>query len=387
MSIVVDNGFATSATKASPTPPSRYGSPVSSEAHPRTPLPAPVGRITINDVARAAGVSVATVSKVTNGRDGVAAATAERVMEVVSQLGYETSLVASSLRRSRTNVIGILLAGFDPFASELLKGISGEAVGKGYELLAYSGAISDDNAVGWERRSLSRLGGTLIDGAIIITPTITIPASGNVPVIAVDPHTQSDTELVVDGAPVALASTPTVDCDNVSGARAATQHLLDLGHTRIAHVRGRGDLESARLREQGYREALADAGIPFDPALVRDGGYRAAWSTDAAHELLTMPDRPTAIFAANDLSAFGVLEVARGLGMRVPQDLSVVGFDDIPEAARVSPRLTTVAQPLQAMGARAVDMLLAALEGRPVDEHVQLESHLVVRETTAAPLR
>ena len=357
---------------------------MSTEAH-RSTLPTPVGRITINDVARAAGVSVATVSKVTNGRDGVAASTAERVMEVVSQLGYETSLVASSLRRSRTNVVGILLAGFDPFATELLKGISAQAVGKGYELLAYSGAIADDNAVGWERRSLSRLGGTLIDGAIIITPTITVPVS-SVPVIAVDPHTLSEADLADDGAARPVA-TPTVACDDVEGARAATEHLLDLGHTRIAHVRGRGDLQSAHLREEGYREALRDAGIPFDPELVRDGGYRAAWSIDAAHALLTMPDRPTAVFAANDLSAFGVMEVARELGLRIPQDLSVVGFDDIPEAASTDPRLTTVAQPLQAMGAQAVDLLLAQLRGRPVPDHVQLASHLVVRETTAPPGR
>ncbi|WP_425957142.1 LacI family DNA-binding transcriptional regulator [Xylanimonas sp. McL0601] len=335
------------------------------------PVHTTVGRVTINDVARAAGVSVATVSKVVNGRYGVASTTAERVLEVVARLGYETSLVASSLRRSRTNVIGILLAGFDPFAAELLKGISAEAVGKGYELLAYSGAISDDNAVGWERRSLSRLGGTLIDGAILLTPTVTLPTA-SVPVIAVDPHTGT-------GGP------STIDCDNIEGARAATRHLIELGHTRIAHVRGRTDLESARLREQGYRESLAAAGIPFDPELVRDGGYRAAWATDAARELLTLPDRPTAVFAANDLSAFGVMEVARELGLRIPHDLSIVGFDDIPEAASATPRLTTIAQPLQEMGARAVNMLIALLEGRETEAHVQLPSSLVVRKSTAPP--
>ncbi|QAY64913.1 LacI family transcriptional regulator [Xylanimonas allomyrinae] len=333
--------------------------------------PTTTGRVTITDVARAAGVSVATVSKVVNGRYGVAATTAERVLEVVAHLGYETSLVASSLRRSRTNVIGILLAGFDPFATEILKGISAEAVGKGYELLAYSGAISDDNAVGWERRSLSRLGGTLIDGAIILTPTVNVPTA-SVPVVAVDPHTGS-------GGP------STVDCDNIEGARAATRHLIDLGHRRIAHVRGRTDLESARLREQGYRESLEDAGIPYDPDLVRDGGYRAAWATDAARELLSLDDPPTAIFAANDLSAFGVMEVARERGLRVPQDLSVVGFDDIPEAASASPRLTTIAQPLQEMGMRAVTMLIALLEGRRIETHVQLPSQLVIRKSTAPP--
>ncbi|MCL1871442.1 MAG: LacI family transcriptional regulator [Promicromonosporaceae bacterium] len=342
---------------------------MSTDAHPSPTVPTTIGRVTITDVARAAGVSVATVSKVINGRYGVAPATSERVLEVVEQLGYETSLVASSLRRGRTDVIGILLAGFDPFATELLKGISTAAIGKGYELLAYSGAISDDNAVGWERRSLSRLGGTLFDGAIILTPTIAVPPS-SVPVVAVDPHTGT-------------GNASTIESDNVGGARAATRHLIELGHTRIAHVRGRTDLESAGLRERGYRDSLAEAGIPYDPELVRDGGYRAAWTLDAARELLTLPDRPTAVFAANDLSAFGVLEVANELGLRVPQDLSIVGFDDIPEAASATPRLTTVAQPLQEMGARAVSMLLALLEGRPAEAHVRLPSRLVVRKSTA----
>ncbi|WP_245534417.1 LacI family DNA-binding transcriptional regulator [Xylanimonas cellulosilytica] len=347
---------------------------MSTDAHHPGPSTIPVGRVTISDVAREAGVSVATVSKVVNGRYGVAAATAERVLQIVADLGYETSLVASSLRRSRTNVLGILLAGFDPFAAELLKGISAEAVGKGYELLAYSGAISDDNAVGWERRSLSRLGGTLIDGAIILTPTVSLQGA-SVPVISVDPHTGTSGSHIVDS-------------DNVAGARTATRHLIDLGHRRIAHIRGRTDLESAHRREHGYRLSLEEAGIPFDPELVRDGGYRSAWSTDAARDLLTLPDRPTAIFAANDLSAFAVLQVAHELGLRVPHDLSVVGFDDIPEAASASPRLTTIAQPLQEMGARAVTMLLALLDGHDAETHVRLPARLVVRKSTGpAPQR
>jgi len=312
---------------------------------------------------------VATVSKVTNDRPGVAAATAERVMEVVEALGYETSIVAASLRRRSTNVIGILLAGFDPFAAEVLKGISAHAVNKGYELLAYSGAIADDGAVGWERRSLSRLGGTLIDGAIVITPTVDIPAT-TVPVVSIDPHRGSLGEAVVV-------------CANAAGARTATQHLIGLGHRRIAHISGRTDLESAHLREQGYLEALADAGIAFDPDLVRYGGYRAAWSVEPTRELLDLPNRPTAVFAANDHSAFGVIQAAHEAGLRVPEDLSVIGFDDIPESANSAPRLTTVAQPLHEMGAAAVDLLIAQLEGSPTRDHVVLPAHLVLRDSTA----
>ncbi|MFZ7088889.1 LacI family DNA-binding transcriptional regulator [Curtobacterium sp. RRHDQ10] len=329
----------------------------------------PTGRITISDVARAAGVSVPTVSKVINGRDGVATATSKRVLGVIETLGYESSLVARSLRRSRTDVIGILVTEFEPFSTELLKGISSAATGTGYELLAYAGLVVGETRTGWERRSLSRLAGTLIDGAIVVTPT-TLMASTPIPVVSIDPHTGPEGHAAIDS-------------DNVGGARAATEHLIALGHRRIAHIRGRRDLASAELREVGYRQALAAAGIPFDPDLVRVGDYQTAATADAARELLGMPDRPTAVFAANDSSALGVLEVARVLGLRVPEDLSVVGFDDVPSAASSVPPLTTVAQPLHDLGAQAFGMLLGLLQGGEVPGHVQLPTTLVVRASTA----
>jgi LacI family transcriptional regulator len=326
--------------------------------------------VTIIDVARLAGVSVSTVSKVINDRYGVAPETYDKVMDIVSDLGYESSLVASSLRRHSTNVIGILVPEFEPFSTELLKGISSAVEGTGYELLAYSGNL-EHNQVGWERRSLSRLAGTLIDGAVIVAPTASV-TDATIPVVAVDPHTGK-------------TGPSTVEADNVGGARAATQHLIELGHRRIAHIRGRTDLVSAQLREQGYREALVAAGIPFDPELVRVGGYRAAETTDAARELLSRSDRPTAVFAANDLSAIRVLEIARELGLRVPEDLSVVGFDNVPEAANAVPALTTVAQPLHQMGAEAVRLLLGLLAGGTTEDHLLLPASLVVRASTSPP--
>lgn len=326
--------------------------------------------MTIIDVARLAGVSVSTVSKVINDRYGVAPETYDKVMDIVSDLGYESSLVASSLRRNSTNVIGILVPEFEPFSTELLKGISSAVEGTGYELLAYSGNL-EHNQVGWERRSLSRLAGTLIDGAVIVAPTASV-TDATIPVVAVDPHTGK-------------TGPSTVEADNVGGARAATQHLIELGHRRIAHIRGRTDLVSAQLREQGYREALEAAGIPFDPELVRVGGYRAAETTDAARELLSRSARPTAVFAANDLSAIRVLEIARDLGLRVPEDLSVVGFDNVPEAANAVPALTTVAQPLHQMGAEAVRLLLGLLAGGTTEDHLLLPASLVVRASTSPP--
>lgn len=328
-----------------------------------------VERATIVDVARTAGVSVSTVSKVINDRDGVAAETYERVMSVVAELGYESSLVASSLRRRSTNVVGVLVPQFEPFSTELLKGISTATEGTGYELLAYSGDLSH-NEIGWERRSLSRLAGTLIDGAVIVAPTAAV-TTATIPVVAIDPHT-------------GRTGPSTVEVDNIGGARAATEHLIGLGHTRIAHVRGRTDLVSAEQREQGYREALQAAGLPYDPELVRVGGYRAVETTEAAHELLSLPNRPSAVFAANDLSAIRVLEVAAEMGIRVPEELSVVGFDNVPEAANCSPALTTVSQPMHQIGAEAIRILMELLNGESKEEHLRLPASMVIRASTAA---
>ncbi len=335
----------------------------------RTSLPA--DRPTITDVAREAGVSVSTVSKVVNGRYGIASTTSKRVLDVVEALGYETSMVASSLRRRRSNVIGILVSEFESFSVELLKGASSVAGGAGYELLAYAGPVPRGGPGGWERRSLSRLAGTLIDGAILVTPTVLLPST-SIPVVAIDPH-------VGQGGPA------TIDSDNLGGARSATRHLIALGHRSIAHLRGRSYLASAQLRERGFREALAEAGVPLEPGLVVDGSYLAEPSTVAARALLQRPDRPTAVFAAKHTSALVVQRVAAELGLRVPQDLSVVGFDDLPEAQSSTPPRTTVAQPLQDIGARAIDTLVALLAGSEVPDRVHLPARLVVRGTTGPP--
>ncbi len=325
----------------------------------------------MEDVAREAGVSVATVSKVVNGRYGVSRNTIERVTRIVRDLGYETSLGARSLRSLRTNVIGVLVAEFEPFSTELLKGVS-EAIGAtDYDLLAFSGGHRGDT-VGWERRSLARLGGSLIDGAIIVTPTV-VEAGSGIPVVAVDPHT-------------GRSDIPTVDADNVSGAVLATDHLLGLGHRRIALLSGRPDLESSRQREQGFRQAMTAAGVEIDESLVRVGGYRTETAELPARELLTRPDRPTAIFAANDLSAIRTMEVAHELGLRVPEDLSVIGFDNIPESAMAQPPLTTINQPMREIGAMALHILVGLLDEQPPESmHVQLPTTMVER-ASCAPL-
>ena len=331
----------------------------------------PSSRVTIRDVAARAGVSVATVSKVINNRYGVASGTSARVQAVIDELGYEASLVAQSLRNHRTNVIGILVADLEPFSTELLKGAADAIRGSGFELVIYSAGGHSGDRVGWERRYLSRLSGTLIDGAVLVTPTVVDVNYGS-PIVAIDPHTGQ-------------SGLPTVDSDNLRGAQLATGHLLSLGHRRIGMLTGRPDLESAQLRERGYREALHAAGAAVDESLIRCGDYDPEVSLEQARLLLTMPDPPTAVFAANDMSAIATIEVATELGRRVPADLSVVGFDNIPESALCAPPLTTVEQPIRKMGERSIELLLSLIRGeRPVATHITLATNLVIRQSTRA---
>jgi LacI family transcriptional regulator len=331
-------------------------------------------RVTIGDVADLAGVSIATVSRVVNGRYGVSTTTQTRVQAVIDDLGYESSLVARSLRSQRTNVIGVLVPDIEPFSAELLKGAAKAVRGCDFEMVVYVAGRHD--SAGWERRYISRLSGTLTDGTILVTPTV-IDVAATQPVVAVDPH-------------VGGSTLPTVDSQNFEGARAMTEHLLALGHRRIAFLAGRPDLESARRREAGYRAALEAAGVAFDPELVLVGGFTEATAAAPARELLTRSPRPTAIFAANDQSAIQTMRTAAELGIRVPEEISVAGFDNTPDSALTSPPLTTVDQSIQALGQEAVRLVLELIEdpGRnnPDDPiHITLPTELVIRSTTAPP--
>ncbi|MDP2293715.1 MAG: LacI family DNA-binding transcriptional regulator [Actinomycetota bacterium] len=331
-------------------------------------------RVTIGDVAERAGVSIATVSRVVNSRYGVAPATFEKVKAVIDDLGYESSLIARSLRSQRTHVIGVLVADIEPFSAEVLKGAANALRGGDYELVVYSGGHGGDH-VGWERRYVSRLSGTLTDGTVLVTPTVA-EVSLNQPVVAVDPQSSE-------------SAFPTFASQNYEGALTATRHLIELGHRRIGFLGGRRDLESARLREQGYRDALHEAGIEFDAELVLEGGFKEATAAGPARQLLALADRPSAVFAANDLSAIQTMRTAQELGLRVPDDLSVIGFDNVPESALTHPPLTTVDQSIQALGFEAVRTLIALIEQpalrREPPSHVSMPTKLVVRQSTAAP--
>lgn len=323
-------------------------------------------RITIEDVAAEAGVSIATVSRVMHNKDGVAPATYNRVRETIQRLGYESSLVARSLRSRRTNVLGFIVHAIEPWSAELLKGAARALHGSGYELIVYAGGGME--SPGWEQRHLSRLSGTLTDGTVLVTPEV-LDVSTTTPVVAVDPH-------------VGASSIPTVTSDSLTGAVTATEYLISLGHRRIGHLSGRPDLRSAELREEGYRRALQSAGIPFDPDLVKVGGYDPDTAAEPAREMLTMDDPPTAIFAANDLSAIQSMRVAAELGMKVPEDLSVVGFDNVPESVLAEPALTTIDHGVQDQGYEAALMLMRLIDGPDNGTNdVWLPTRLVVRQS------
>lgn len=240
-----------------------------------------------------------------------------------------------------------------------------------YDLLAYSGA-RDADSTGWERRSLSRLSGTLIDAAIMVTPTV-VGVPTDIPIVAVDPH-------------AGRVGIPSVESDSLAGAFEATSYLIELGHRRIGFLAGRPELRSSELREAGYRRALCQAGIGFDPALVAVGMYDPDTVRAVARPLLQLRDRPTAVFAANDRSALGLIEVATDLGLDVPGDLSVVGFDDIPEAFLTARPLSTVRQPMMRLGAEAARLVVTLLSGGAVEATpLVLPTRLIPRATTAPP--
>lgn len=332
--------------------------------------------VTIQDVARAAGVSVSTISRVLNNKDDVAPETTEKVRRVMQELNYTASLAAKSMRSRTSKVIGLILPEVtEPFDLEIIRGAGTALRDSGYDMIIYtSGNPPPGRRASWEIEQLALLKGGLTDGCIVVTPSApTFPDAERI--VVIDP--------IGDGA-----SVPSVVARNRVGALYVMEYLISLGHRRIGFIGGRPETLSATRRLTGYRDGLELAGIAFDPDLVQGGDYTREGGQAAARHLLTCPDRPTAIFAANDQSAFGVMDVAATLGLRIPHDLSLVGFDNIPEAAQATPKLTTVDQSLQELGRLATQLLLGILRGEmPEEQLVKVPTRLVIRDSCQALTR
>ena len=336
-------------------------------------------KVTIHEIADLAGVSIATVSRVVNERDDVAPETRELVMRVIQERGYMTNRSARALSGGRTGHVGLtipLMRG-DYFAA-ILEGALEAVYEEDMRLVLYTTLHEHDREVS----VLERLSDGATDGAIILLPLessgelVALQKSG-FPFVVVDPRIPLD-----DGIPAVSAA-------HRAGALAATEHLLSLGHRRIGHISGPGGWAATTERIEGYHSALAVAGVLPTSELIVEGNFEAQTGVAAANVLLDLPDRPTAIFAANDNMAAGVLQVAHERGLTVPGDLSVVGFDDADLATILSPALTTVRQPLAELGRTGVNLLTRMLEKQRVEAlRVELATRLVVRESTGpAPER
>jgi LacI family transcriptional regulator len=325
---------------------------------------------TILDVARAAGVSVSTVSRVLNDKDDVAPETYERVRGVIADLGYTSSLAARSMRSRRTGVIGVIVPDLeDPFCIQVVKGIHRAIVALDYDLLAYtSGSIKQHSRAEGEQRYVSLLNGSITDGIIVVTPAA-VSFATSAPLVAIDPNNE-------------CPDCVTVTATNHAGAVSAMEYLLGLGHRRIGFIGGRLDLRSAQQRLQGYTDALRQADLPLDPELITAGDFTRAAGHGCALRLLSLAEPPTAIFGANDQSAMGAIEAASEAGRRVPGDLSVIGFDNVPEAIYYNPALTTVDQFIDKMGYVATELLIGLVQGQPCEDALyEMPTQLVVRDS------
>jgi LacI family transcriptional regulator/LacI family xylobiose transport system transcriptional regulator len=330
------------------------------------------GPLTLAEIAERTGVSVATVSKVVNGRTDVAPATRALVESVIRRHGFR--------RRKRTAGPAALLELVfrqmrDAYALEIIKGV--QEVARAHGLAVVLSELQGSHTPGrdWVEDVLARRP----TGVIAVVSGLTDPQgdqlrSRGIPFVLVDPGGEPGHDA------------PSVGAANWSGGLAATRHLLGLGHRRIGVVAGPAGSLAARARLDGHRAALDAAGVPADPALVRAGEFHTEVGLRGARELLRLPEPPTAVFACNDSQALGVYRAAAEAGLRVPEDLSVVGFDDLYPAQWVAPTLTTVRQPLARMAAAAAGMVVTLAEGRPLPQRrVELATELVVRESTAPP--
>jgi len=331
-------------------------------------------RVTITAIARAAGVSVPTVSRVVNGRSDVSPQTRERVEELLRLHGYRGR---PARPRTTSGLIDLVFNDLDsPWAVEIIRGVEDVAHAAGMGTVVSAIHQHSTSAQQWLQNMRARA----TDGVILVTSDLESPVGPELRRLEV-------ATVVVDPAGLPALDVPTIGATNWSGGLSATEHLLSLGHRRVGFIAGPRRLLCSRARLDGYRAGLDAAGIELDEELVWYGDFYHESGFDGGNALLDLADRPTAIFAASDQMAFGVYEAVRRRGLRVPDDVSVVGFDDLPEVRWSSPPLTTVRQPLSEMGVLAARTLLRIAAGETLESpRLELATTLIVRSSTA-PVR
>lgn len=332
--------------------------------------------VTIADVAKLAQVSKMSVSRVLNNQAGVSEATRQRIMEAVEQLGYVPNQ-GPRYHAESTKMIALLITDITTsYMGEIVRGVSSAAERMNYGLMLYT--QGNLRSINHEQRTnyyLSLLNNTMVDGVLMVVPLdyeviVQDLKMRNLPYVIIDHHNGTDNE-------------PSVTATNRKGVLDAMRHLMALGHQRIGFITGRMDIACSADRLQGYRDGLAEVGLPYDPRLVLEGDFTQPTAFRQAQTLLQLQNRPTAIIASNDTMAFGVMDAAKAAGLQVGHDLSVVGFDDIFMASQVYPPLTTVRQPMADMGSSAFELLIALLDRRTVlNMRRELPTELIIREST-----
>jgi LacI family transcriptional regulator len=354
--------------------------PARSRGHPDRTSESAVrpGRTTLAIVARAAGVSLPTVSKVLNGRPDVAADTRAHVERILQEHDYAPP---AKRRRTQGRTVGLVFTNLvSAYAAELIRGVTEGGSEAGVDVVVTRDLDSDGQhgaapADSWARQ-LANAGR---EGIILVTPRLTSRhiasfERARIPLVVIDPVNLPREDVTSVGA------------TNWAGGVSATEHLIALGHRRIAFVGGPQQASSSQARLHGYRAALGNAALAVDADLVTHGNFHYDQAYSLGLQLLKRPDPPTAIFAASDVTAFGVMEAARSTGLRVPDELSIVGFDNTFIAAWSTPPLTTVHAPLRDMGRVAIRTLMRLVAGETLDSyHVELATHLVVRGSTGQP--
>ena len=296
-----------------------------------------------------------------------------RYMEAMAKLGYVANLRARGLAGGKTNVIGLLVDDLESsYITQIAQGIDRAVSNRGYDVMLSTMHLRESRPL-----YIEQLVNGLVDGLIVLLASGFEPYLGQV-------AKRGFPVVLIDHAPTSAA--PVVKTANQAGTTMAMEHLVELGHRRIAIITGFLDVSSAQERLEAYRSSLVQLDIPLDEDLIHDGDFLASGGAEGTHALLDLDDPPTAIFCSSDMTAFGALQAARERGLRVPEDLSIVGFDDIPEASYVTPPLTTVRQPMLDMGRMSGELLMDSIAGSAIPmSTVELPTELIVRESTAPP--
>ncbi|WP_127145522.1 LacI family DNA-binding transcriptional regulator [Pelagibacterium montanilacus] len=330
---------------------------------------------TLSDVAREAGVSPTAVSRYLNNRIELPQITTDRIDAAIAKLDYRPNLLAKRLSTGKTEAIALVTPEIaNPFFAELAAAIEQEAERHGYAVYISSTRGSREREIA----AINRLRDQHVDGLIMMTNE---PDDGRLATLL-----RKRSNVVILDEDIPGVDVPRIFVENAQGAYLATRHLIDAGHRDIALVSGPETLFSVKERREGFARAMAESGLPIRPDWVLLGAYTRAFGHEAAQRLLTGPDRPSAILACSDYIAIGILEATRRMGLSVPTDLSLVGFDDMPFAELVHPALTSVRQPIAEMGRQAVEKIMAMIAGKaPPPSLTRLPVELVIRHSAAQP--